>query len=78
MPKVIVLEILRVHVSKNQTFSNFRGHSSKIDFAQILPREILISCESLSLRELTVQVLLDLELYRIVKNDAISELPSVR
>ena len=43
-----------------------------------LPREILISCESLSLRELTVQVLLDLELYRIVKNDAVSELPSVR
>ena len=29
---------LRVHVSKNQTFSNFRGHSSKIDFAQILSR----------------------------------------
>ena len=43
-----------------------------------LPREILISCESLSLRELTVQVLLDLELYRIVKNDAVSGLPSVR
>ena len=43
-----------------------------------LPREILISCESLSLRELTVHVLLDLELYRIVKNDAVSELPSVR
>ena len=43
-----------------------------------LPREISISCESLSLRELTVQVLLDLELYRIVKHDAVSELPSVR
>ena len=42
------------------------------------PREILISCESLSLRELTVHVLLDLELHRIVKNDAVSELLSVR
>ena len=37
-----------------------------------------MSCESLSLRELTVQVLLDLELYRTVKNDAVSGLPSVR
>ena len=35
-----------------------------------LPREILVSCESVSLRELTMQVLLDLELYRILKNDA--------
>ena len=43
-----------------------------------LPREILISFESLSLRELTVQVLLDLELYRLLKNDAVSGLPSVR
>ena len=32
------VKYLRVHVSKNQIFSNFRGHSSKIDFAQILSR----------------------------------------
>jgi len=43
-----------------------------------LPREIFIPCKTLSLRELTVQVLLDLELYRILKNDAVSGLPSVR
>ena len=42
-----------------------------------LPREILISFERLSLRELTVQVLLYLELYRMLKNDAVSGLPSV-
>ena len=43
-----------------------------------LPREIFIPCETLSLRELTMQVLLDLKLCRILKNDAISGLPSVR
>ena len=43
-----------------------------------LPREIFIPCETLSLRELTMQVLLDLELYRILKNDAVSGLPSVK
>ena len=43
-----------------------------------LPREIFIPCETLSLRELTMQVLLDLEPYRIPKNDAVSGLPSVR
>ena len=43
-----------------------------------LPREFFIICETLSLRELTVQVLLDLEFYRILKNDAVSGLPSVR
>ena len=43
-----------------------------------LPREIFIPCETLSLREFTMQVLLDLELYRILKNDAVSGLPSVR
>ena len=43
-----------------------------------LPREIFIPCETLSLRELTMQVLLDLELYRIPKNHAVSGLPSVR
>ena len=31
------------------------------------PKEIFISLESLSLRELTVQILLDLELYRMLK-----------
>ena len=35
-----------------------------------LPREIFIPCETLSLRELTM---LDLELYRIPKNDAVSD-----
>ena len=43
-----------------------------------LPREIFIPCETLSLRELTMQVLLDLELHRILKDDAVSGLPSVR
>ena len=43
-----------------------------------LPREIFIPCETLSRRELTMQVLLDLELYRILKNDAVSGLTSVR
>ena len=43
-----------------------------------LPREIFIPCETLSLRELTMQLLLDLELYRILKDDAVSGLPSVR
>ena len=43
-----------------------------------LPRELFVPCETLSLRELTMQVLLDLELYRILKNDAVSGLPSVR
>ena len=43
-----------------------------------LPREIFTPCETLSLRELTMQVLLDLELYRTLKNDAVSGLPSVR
>ena len=33
-----------------------------------LPREIFVPCETLSLRELTMQVLLDLELYCILKN----------
>ena len=43
-----------------------------------LPREIFIPCETLSLRELMMQVLLDLEFYRILKNDAVSGLPSAR
>ena len=43
-----------------------------------LPREIFIPCETLSRRELTMQVLLDLELYRILKVDVVSGLPSVR
>ena len=32
-----------------------------------LPREIFIPCKTLSLREVTMEVLLDLELYGIVK-----------
>ena len=43
-----------------------------------LPNEIFISIENLSLRELTVQILLDLELYRMLKNDAVSGVPSVK
>ena len=43
-----------------------------------LPREIFIPYETLSLRELTMQVLLDLELYHILKNDGVSGLLSVR
>ena len=43
-----------------------------------LARELFIPCETLSLRELAMQVLLDLELYRILKNDAVSGLPSVK
>ena len=35
-----------------------------------LPKEMFVS-----LRELTVQILLDLELYRILKNDAVSGVP---
>ena len=42
------------------------------------PKEILMSCESLLLTELTVQILSDLELYRILKNDADSGVPSVK
>ena len=62
-------------MSKGQKYMKLMNcHAACIYF----PREILISCESLSIRELTVQVLLDLELYRILKNDAISGLPSVR
>ena len=62
-------------MSKGQKHMNLMNcHAACI----YLPREIFISCESLSLRELTVQVLLDLKLYRIVKNDAVSGLPSVR
>ena len=43
-----------------------------------LPKEILTSFESLLLTELTVQILSDLELYRILKNDAHSGVPSVK
>ena len=43
-----------------------------------LPRETFIPCETLSLRELTMHVLLNLELYRMLKDDAVSGLPSVR
>ena len=43
-----------------------------------LPKEIFISFERLSLRELTVQILLDFEIYRMLKNDAVSGVPSVK
>ena len=62
-------------MSKGQKHMNLMNcHAACI----YLPKEILISCERLSLRELTMQVLLDLELHRILKNDAISGLPSVK
>ena len=43
-----------------------------------LPREIFIPCETLSIGELMMEVLLDLELYPILKNHAVSGLPYVR
>ena len=43
-------------------------HAARMHF----PKGIFTSLESLSLRELTVQILLDLELYRMLKNDAVS------
>ena len=47
-------------MSKGQKHMNLMNcHAPCIYF----PKEIPISCESLSLRELTTQVLLDLELY---------------
>ena len=42
------------------------------------PKEIFISLESLSLRKLPGQILLDLELYRMLKNDVVSGVPSVK
>ena len=43
-----------------------------------MPKEIFISLESLSLRELTVQISLAFQLYRMLKNDAVSGVPSVK
>ena len=49
-------------MSKGQNHMNLINcHAARIH----LPKEIFISIESLSLRELTVQILLDLELYRM-------------
>ena len=62
------------HRGEKDTVTLMNCHAACI----CLPREIFIQCETLSLRELTMQVLLDLELYRILKNDAVSGLPSVR
>ena len=62
-------------MSKGQNHMNLINcHAARIH----LPKEIFISLESLSLRELTVQILLDLELYRMLKNDAVSGVPSVK
>ena len=62
-------------MSKGQKHMNLMNcHTARIYFL----RKILISCESLSLRELSMQVLLYLELYRILKNDAVPGVPSVR
>ena len=55
-------------MSKGQNHMNLINcHAARIH----LPKEIFISLESLSLRELTVQILLDLELNRMLKNDAV-------
>ena len=61
-------------MSKGQNMILMNCHAACI----YLPREIFIPCETLSLRELTMQVLLNLELYRILKSDAVSGLPSVK
>ena len=62
-------------MSKGQKHTN----AMTCDTARInLPKEILMSSESLLLTELTVQILSDLELYRILKNDADSGVPSVK
>ena len=50
------------------------SHAARIH----LPQHFFISLESLSLRELTVRILLDLELYRMLKNDTVSGVPSVK
>ena len=49
-------------------------HAARIQ----LPKEIFTSLESCSLRELRMQILLAFELYRILKNDAVSGVPSVK
>ena len=43
-----------------------------------LPKKIFTSLESLSLRELTVQISLAFKLYRMLKNNAVSGVPSVK
>ena len=65
-----------------RTFDIERSKTREFDdlsrSAYKFPKEILMSFESLLLTELTVQILSDLELYRILKNDADSGLPSVK
>ena len=62
-------------MSKSQKHMNLMTcHAARIQ----LPKEIFISLESLSLRELTMQILLAFELYRMLKNDAVSGVPSVK
>ena len=62
-------------MSKGQKHMNLINcHAARIH----LPKEIFISLESLSLRELSVQILLALELYLMLKNDAVSEVPSAK
>ena len=62
-------------MSKGQKHSNLMTcHAARIN----LPKEILMSFESLLLTELIVQILSDLELYRILKNDADSGVPLVK
>ena len=62
-------------MSKGQKHMNLMNcHAARIH----LPKEIFMSLESLLPRELTVQILSDLELYRILKNDADSGVRSVK
>ena len=54
-------------MSKGQKHTNLLTcHAARIN----LPKEILLSFERLLLSELTVHILSDFELYRILKNDA--------
>ena len=62
-------------MSKSQKHMNLMTcHAARIP----LPKEIFISLESLSLRELTMQISLAFELYRMLKNDAVSGVPLVK
>ena len=61
-------------MSKGQKHMNLINcHAGRIH----LPTEIFISLQSLSFIELTVQILLDLELYRMLENDVVSGVTSV-
>ena len=52
--------------------------SKRHDFDELSRSVYIFAQRNFYARELTMQVLLDLELYRILKNDAVSGLPSLR